>query len=181
MKTLSWSSARSQWMKQKRKVRLEIPLLFTETTKLWIQCFSDLGTKGFQISFLTVVCLIVTQTTQASPQEEITDWIIYWPPWWRQKCRPPQKKKSNLLISRKIWKKNYIALLYSGYALWYRWIVLNFQSLVKILSAKFSVTINGKTYYVTMEQIFKIYKDAFTIDTKYMYVTFISFIFKSET
>lgn len=91
------------------------------------------------------------------------------------------KKKSNLLISRKIWKKNYIALLCSGYALWYRWIVLNFQSLVKILSAKFSVTINGKTYYVTMEQIFKIYKDAFTIDTKYMYVTFISFIFKSET
>ena len=44
-------SARSQWMKQKRKARLEIPLLFMDTTKLWIQCFSDLGTNGFQISF----------------------------------------------------------------------------------------------------------------------------------
>ena len=56
-----------------------------------------------------------------------------------------------------------------------------YDSHFKILSAKFSVTINGKTYHVTLEQIFKIYKDAFTIDTKCMYVTFISFIFKSET
>lgn len=152
-----------------------------DTTKLWIQCFSDLGTNSFQISFSDCCISYCNTDNTGQPTRRNHNWIIYWLPWWRQKCKQTNKKKSNLLISRKIWKKIYIALLYSGNALWYRWIVLNFQSLVKILSAKFSVTINGKTYHVTMEQIFKISKDAFIIDTKCMYVTFISFIFKSET
>lgn len=168
-----------EWSRRERQDL--IPLLFMDTTKLWIQCFSDLGTNSFQISFSDYCISYCNTDNTGQPTRRNHNWIIYWLPWWRQKCKQTNKQKSNLLISRKIWKKIYIALLYSGNALWYRWIVLNFQSLVKILSAKFSVTINGKTYHVTMEQIFKIYKDAFIIDTKCMYVTFISFIFKSET
>ena len=79
--------AKSQWMKQKRKASLEIPLLLMETIKLWIQYFWDLGTKGFQISFSGCCTSYCNSDKTGQP----TDWIMY----WRQKCRVKKKQKQN--------------------------------------------------------------------------------------
>lgn len=101
----------SEWSRRKRQ-DLKFHYSLWKPPNYEFNVFQIEEQKVFRFLFLAVVYIIVTQTTQASTQEEITDWIIYWLPWWRQKCRTTTTKPiSNLLISKKIWKKVSTALL----------------------------------------------------------------------